>query len=85
MVGVPETTPLVAVSDKPGSNEPEDTVHVREPVPPVADNVCEYAAPVRASGKELVVISRLPATATEKLRVALAEGVAESDTRKTKL
>ena len=85
MVGVPETTPFAAVNDNPGGNAPEDMVQVREPDPPVAAKACEYADPVRPSGKDSVVMERLPATVMEKLRVALADGVAESVTRKTKL
>ena len=44
VVGVPAIWPG-ALRFSPAGNEPEAIDHVKYPVPPLACNVCEYAAP----------------------------------------
>lgn len=60
VVGVPDNTPA-ADSVKPAGNVPEFNVHVREPVPPVAANVWEYAVAGEetppGSGDAVVMVS----------------------------
>lgn len=51
-VGVPEITPA-ALNVNPAGSDPALTVHEFPPLPPVADSVCEYAAPT-------VPFARLP-------------------------
>jgi hypothetical protein len=41
VVGVPETTPVLAFSVRPGGNEPEEIEYVYGAVPPEVDNVSE--------------------------------------------
>ena len=48
---VPAIVPVEGLSDSPPGSEPEATDHEYGGVPPVAVNVCEYAAPVEPGGK----------------------------------
>ena len=46
-LGVPDNTPVVLFSVKPGGNVPVE-LHVTVPTPPVCVKVCEYAEPAVA-------------------------------------
>ena len=50
--------PLITFDDsaRPSGNAPEARDHVYGSVPPVAVNVCEYAAPRLPEGRDVVVI-----------------------------
>jgi hypothetical protein len=48
VVGVPEITPVVALSLSPGGSEPEAIENVNVPLPPVAFSAEEYATPTVA-------------------------------------
>ncbi len=56
VVGVPEMTPVEALSESPGGREPEEIDHVYDGVPPLEAKVREYLAPTWPVGSELVVI-----------------------------
>lgn len=64
-VGVPEMTPVLAFSDNPVGNVPDDTDQVYGAVPPVADKVVLYAIPMVPLGIEVVVIVRVDEGVTE--------------------
>jgi hypothetical protein len=50
-VGVPEISPVVLVTARPGGNWPEETLQAYGNVPPAAWSVEEYAAPLVAMAK----------------------------------
>ena len=67
---LPEMTPAV-LKVKPVGREPEVSVQVLAPVPPVEASVCEYATPWLPFGKEAVVTASRPTT----LAVAVTAGM----------
>lgn len=49
-VGVPEMTPVLE-RVSPAGSDPESTVQVFAPLPPVASKVCEYGVPTTPAGE----------------------------------
>ncbi len=58
VVGVPEISPVAALSVNPAGSEPVLLDHVYGGVPPVAVKVCEYGMPIVSAGREAVVTVR---------------------------
>ncbi len=56
VVGVPEMTPVEALSESPGGKEPEEIDQVYDGVPPLEAKDREYLTPTWPVGSEFVVI-----------------------------
>lgn len=77
-VGVPLNTPA-DVRVNPDGREPVVTANEYGACPPAAVIVVEYAMPMLAAGKLVVVIVRVGNTTTVYCLVVVAAGVSESD------
>ena len=69
VVGLPEITPVVALSDKPAGRLPAEMLHVMGVVP-VAARVWLYATPTVPPGREVVVMAgAVPVALTQTVLV----------------
>jgi hypothetical protein len=77
-VGVPEITPVPAVSASPAGSAPLAIDHVYGGVPPLAARVAEYAVPATPIGSAVVVTASPPGAGTVSVVLPLtAPSVAE--------
>jgi hypothetical protein len=81
-VAVPVICPVVASSESPAGNEPDEMLQVYAGVPPVACKFAEYTELVEACGSEDVVIDKVvcAAAATAMLNASVVVLLAASFT-----